>query len=114
MCVAAGTLAKLGKADMAVLAQLQAGGNQHAVNIHTGLTLELEEHVDGAGSFAPRLRTQPPQPRMAPVRVWTRREGSSMEIAFICNAQGILIVRSAFKVGTVSLTSALSEPSCAA
>jgi hypothetical protein len=43
------------------------------------------------------------------VRVWTRRDGSSMEMAFICIAQGILIVCPALWLGTVSLTSALSE-----
>ena len=38
-------------------------------------------------SFAPRLRTQPPLPRMAPVRFEMSRAGSSMEVARICRAQ---------------------------
>jgi hypothetical protein len=39
-------------------------------------------------SSAPRLNTQPPQPRIAPVRERTSLEGSSAEIALICIAQG--------------------------
>jgi hypothetical protein len=61
-------------------------------------------------SFAPRLRTQPPQPRMAPVRVCTSRDGSSMEMAFICIAHGMLIASSTSWSGIVSLTPLLSEP----
>src|SRR6202522_4530244 len=38
-------------------------------------------------SLAPRLSTQPPAPRMAPVRVWISRAGSSMVVARICRAQ---------------------------
>lgn len=45
----AGALAEFGKADMPVLAQFQAGGDQYAVYIYTCLTLKLEEHRDRAG-----------------------------------------------------------------
>jgi hypothetical protein len=48
---------------------------------------------------------------MAPVKVWTNHDGSSMEIAFICIAQGMLIVCTVSRDGIVSLTPALSEPS---
>src|ERR1017187_6116741 len=41
-------------------------------------------------SLAPRLSTQPPQPRMAPERHCTRRDGSWVLTAFICMAQGML------------------------
>ena len=41
-------------------------------------------------SLALRLRTHPPQPRIAPVTALTRRLGSSLEIALICRAQGIV------------------------
>ncbi len=40
-------------------------------------------------SFAPRLNTHPPQPRIAPVSACTSRDGSSVETAFICIAQGM-------------------------
>ena len=47
---------------------------------------------------------------MAPVRDWTSRDGSSVETAFICIAQGMLD-RLAFGSGCVhfSLTCCLSE-----
>ncbi len=43
-------------------------------------------------SFAPRLNTQPPQPRIAPVRDCTSRDGSSAETALICIAQGMVML----------------------
>src|SRR6266702_548951 len=52
-------------------------------------------------SLAPRLNTQPPQPRMAPVRVRTSRDGSSMETAFISIAQGTLIDLAVSRCGTM-------------
>ena len=48
LLMAAGALAELGKADMPVLAQFQPGGDQHAVDVHAGLALELEEHAHRA------------------------------------------------------------------
>jgi len=42
-------LAELGKTDVSALAQLQSGGDHQAVNIHTSLALELEQHVHRAG-----------------------------------------------------------------
>ena len=44
--VIAGALAKLGEPDVAILAELNSGSDQHAVDLDTGLTLEFEEHVD--------------------------------------------------------------------
>lgn len=42
-------LAEVGKPQMAVLAQLDPSRNQHTVDIHGGLALELEEDVQRAG-----------------------------------------------------------------
>ena len=39
-------------------------------------------------SLAARLKIQPPHPRIAPVNVWTRRLGSTREMALIRMAQG--------------------------
>jgi hypothetical protein len=47
--MAARALAELGKADVPALAQFQPGGDHHAVNIHAGLPLELEQHAHRAG-----------------------------------------------------------------
>ena len=49
LLVAAGALAEFGKADVPALAQFQAGGDHHAVNIDAGLPLKLEQHIHGAG-----------------------------------------------------------------
>ena len=49
LLVAAGALAKLGEADVPVLAQFEAGGNEHAVDVEAGLALELEQHAHRAG-----------------------------------------------------------------
>jgi len=48
LLVAAGALAEFSKANVTVLAQFQAGGNHHAVNIDAGLPLKLEQHIHGA------------------------------------------------------------------
>lgn len=41
--------------------------------------------------LAPRRMTQPPQPRIAPVRVCTNRSGPTLETPFISIAQGALM-----------------------
>lgn len=43
-----GALAELGQAAMPRLAELDSCGDEDAVNIETGLSLEFKEHVDGA------------------------------------------------------------------
>jgi len=43
LLVAACTQAEFGKADVPTLAQLQAGGDQHAVNLNAGLALEFKQ-----------------------------------------------------------------------
>src|ERR1035437_10956323 len=49
LLVVAGALAEFSKTDVPALAQFQAGGDHHAVNINAGLPLELEQHIHGAG-----------------------------------------------------------------
>jgi len=44
--VVAGALAKLGEADVAILAKFQARGDEDAIDIDAVLALKLEEHVD--------------------------------------------------------------------
>ena len=65
-------------------------------------------------SEAPRLRTHPPQPRIPPVRVLTRREGSSTDTAFISSAQGIPGILAAPRSAQLILMTALSEAGFAA
>lgn len=43
-----GALAKLSESDVAGLAQLDSGGDEHAVDVNARLALELEEHIYGA------------------------------------------------------------------
>lgn len=45
---ALGATAEFSEIDMAVLAEFKADADQDAVNVHAGLALEFEEHVDGA------------------------------------------------------------------
>ena len=52
-----------------ILAQFKPGADQDAVDVDAGLPLKFEEQVNAPVSLAPRLRTQPPQPRIAPVRL---------------------------------------------
>lgn len=49
LLMAAGTLAKLGKADVAGLAEFETGGDEDAVDVNAGLAFEFKEHVDGSG-----------------------------------------------------------------
>ncbi len=49
MMVVASALAELCKANMPALAQFQPGCDQHTVDIHAGLPLELEQHAHRAG-----------------------------------------------------------------
>ena len=107
--VAAGALAKFGKADMAALAQFQSGRDQYAVDIDAGLAFELKQHVDCSGIVGAAAQHPAAKPRIAPVRVWTSRPGSSMETAFICIAHGMLIVCPASLSSIFSLTRGLSE-----
>jgi hypothetical protein len=51
---------------------------------------------------------------MAPVRVWTSREGSAAETAFISIAQGMLIVGFSLRSRMICLTTLLSEQAPAA
>lgn len=52
-------LAKLSKANMAILAEFNSGGDQHAVDIHASLTLELEQHVDQSGLVCSTAQNPP-------------------------------------------------------
>ena len=47
--VAARALAEFGETHVAVLVQLQAGGDEHAVDIEACLALEFEQHAHHAG-----------------------------------------------------------------
>ena len=104
----AGALAELSEADMAGLAEFDSGGYEDAVNVDAGLALELEEHGDGSGVACAAAEDQPPQARMAPVRVQTRREGSICETAFISIAHGIVGGCTFGRLGTMNLTPRLS------
>lgn len=46
---AAGALAEFGETNVAVLAEFKAGGDQDGIHVEACLTLELEQHVHGAG-----------------------------------------------------------------
>jgi hypothetical protein len=46
--LAARALAKFGEPDVSALAQFQAGGDQHAVNVDTRLAFKLKQHAHAA------------------------------------------------------------------
>ena len=47
--VIAGALAEFREADVAVLAEFKAGGDENAVDVHAGLALKLKQHGYGPG-----------------------------------------------------------------
>ncbi len=83
-------LAQLGKSQMSKRTEFEPGGNEHGVDLHAARWRwkfkEYPSHMPA--SLAPRLSTQPPMPRMAPVSIWISLAGSPIEAALICSAQG--------------------------
>ena len=109
--LAARALAEFGKADMPALAQFQPGGNQHAVNIHAGLPLELEQHAHRAryrwrrGSEPSRRSRESRRSESGPAATAPRWRWPSSASPKECSS-----LAPRCSSGIFSLTTVLSEP----